>query len=477
MNYNINNLGVDSLANKLFPPQNNTPVEQPTAPVVYGTPSVGPMSYGTPNSGLSFGTSSSWTPAPAVVQTTPSTPGTYKGIRITPGTDAEIAAQVARINAGSGANNANGVPQGGGPLNPAPGSAGSLPGSNLYTMPIDPYEAERNRLMGIVGDTSQNTDPNSIYRDKLREYQSQIDAIDNIYNDQLTNSRIVNAPTYKARLDQNRIGQVMGGLVASPMGAAQTTNIETANQQEQAAAEALIQEKRAQELAAIHGQIRKDSSDILAANKLAKTKGAEAMLEFYNVTKPAMRAKQVSNAVKALVSKGVDITKLTPEEINSYTSALGVTKDELISAYTDAKKASDKEAADIKAEAYKNLPESAKEYSYLQTLTPEQQKLYKQYQTEDANRKAKAAGGSNSTTPEWQYKIAGTQALGDAINKSVDQNGKLTPAQYKKFKSNFISSGLGNAKDFDANYAQHVYLNSKDRTFKYTPESYGISSK
>lgn len=487
MNYSIDNLGVNSLANNLFPPQNNTPVVQPTTPVVYGTPSVGPMSYGTPNSGMSYGTSASWTPAPTDTPTTPSAPMTYRGIRITPGTDAEISAQVARINAGSGVVTAptqTPTPTQTTPTTQVPGSAGALPGSNMYTATTDPYEAERARLMGIVGDTSQETDPNTIYQNKLREYQSQIDAINNIYNDQLTNSRIVNAPTYKARLDQNRIGQVMGGLVASPMGAAQTTSIESANNQEQAAAEALIQEKRAQELASIHGQIRSDSSAILAANKLAKTKGAEAMLEFYNVTKPAMKAKQVSTAVRSLISKGIDISTLTPEELNSYTSALGVTKDELMSAYAGEKSSFDSAQLDTK-KAEADIAKTTAETNKTNVDAANWGKMtdYQKAQIAIDNYKAKNPTGTDSAKKanalgsiaaelNQNTEIIGKDTMGNPVKTGkyvMDINGFITPEGYKYMVQNAPQIGV-EKKDILEAWGQLLY---RDKNGGYS--AYGLT--
>lgn len=464
MAFNINNLGINNLANRLFPPNvatapalTNIPQASyapGTAPVTSGNMSVNPATarYVAPktvSSGGGGGGGGSWGPTAPVITTqtySPFSPYT------TP----------------TGAQYPSGNPSGtgGAMVSPVPGSVSSLPGANFYTPSVNSDQLEIDRLRGIVGDTSQETDPNTLYQNTLREYQSQIDAINNIYNDQLTNSRIVNAPTYKARLDQNRIGQVMGGLVASPIGEAQTNNIQTANEQEQAAAEAIINDQKARAISAIHGEIRKQSNDMLAANKLAKSKGADAMLEFYNVTKPAMKAKQVFSAVKALLANGINIKDLTPEELKSYTDGLGVAADELVSAYREeagamaqaeqANRKTEAEIAKTEAQTQKELSDVSNwgkmtEYQKAQIAVD----TYKaKNPTGTLSEKKASALGSIS------QELNTSTRIGDTDKYVMDANGFVTPEGYKYMVQNAPALGV-DKKDILETFGQLLYRDKK----------------
>jgi hypothetical protein len=174
-------------------------------------------------------------------------------------------------------------------------------------------------------DSQAVTDPNEVYQANLRRVQSEIDAQNALYNDMLNRSRIVNAPGYKARLAQNRIQQVQGGLVSSPMGEAQTTNIETANAQEQANAEALINERRDQALSDIRKEVRQSSAEEIKTRAEAKKAGTEAYLSEINA-RPERQVKRLSAAVKKLIESGETPDTMTPEEIKSFVDGLNVSE-------------------------------------------------------------------------------------------------------------------------------------------------------
>lgn len=220
------------------------------------------------------------------------------------------------------------------------GSVGAIAKSTGYSYNPSPEDLASSKQYDKIGDYyqqqfDQETDPNKIYQQTLAQYQAQIDSINNIFNDQLNNSRIVNAPTYKAREDQNRIGQVMGGLVQSPMGQAQTNEIQTANAQEQASAEAIINDKKAVALANVFGQVRQSAEAELTAKREAKAKGADSLLQHLNAA-PARKAKQISTVAKSLIAQGIDINSLAPDELNELLKTLGTDKDTFIAGYDAA---------------------------------------------------------------------------------------------------------------------------------------------
>lgn len=198
--------------------------------------------------------------------------------------------------------------------------------ASLYQAPaVSPDQAEIDRLRGIAGDTTQETDPNVIYQKMLTEQQAQIDSINNVYNDQLNNARIKG----QGRLGSTTALNARSGLLGSDMGQANTANQENANTEEQNA----INHERMVSINSIYSKIKTDAKEEAAANKLAKSKGADAQLEFLTVTKPALQKKKLADAVKSLVLKGIDPKSMSQEEKDSYTKGLGISFDELDTAF------------------------------------------------------------------------------------------------------------------------------------------------
>ena len=226
------------------------------------------------------------------------------------------------------------------PTPTAPTAPTPVPGSAAFLYQQSEQDLAANKMYDDIykyqqDQFTQEVDPNKIYQSTLQRYQSQIDSINNMFNDQLNNSRIVNAPTYKARADQNRIQQVQGGLVSSPMGGAQTDNINTANAQEQAAAEAVINDKREQALARVFGQARESSEAELTQKREAKSKGADELLKYLNAA-PERKKSKVSSLVKSLIAQGVDPKDLSTEELNKLAKDLGVAPGDIQGAYSES---------------------------------------------------------------------------------------------------------------------------------------------
>jgi hypothetical protein len=413
----------------------------------YGAPTAIPSSgVGTYTRGAIPGTP--YAPASTTVGSTASRSSVTTGL-----TDAQIATKNAAADAANLARYGNGTTP-----PPVPGSVASL-----YTAPVNPDQAAIDRLNGIVGDTSQITDPTQLYNQQLGMYQDQINNTNSLYADMLNRARIEGQGNIESRqFSQGRSGQIGSGTGEAGIGAVKNANEDVYRS---------IEAQRANAISEIYTKVRTGAADILAKNTEAKKLGAKAMLDFYNVEKPALIKKNTSSAVKALLAKGVDISKMTPEELKSYTDGLGISKEDFTAAYSDAKATQDKANADIKAEAYKNLPESAKEFTYLKTLSPAEQEKYRAYQTEDANRKA--AGGGQKLS-QWEVNQQRLSEFSSALGQSLDQNNKLTPAQFLGYQRQYIAAGLGTAKEFNANYAQHVYINPKDKQYNYTSAGYGL---
>lgn len=343
-------------------------------------------------------------------------------------------------------------------VQPIPGSVAEIAQRTGYTYTPNPSDVttqeEIDRLIQLQRDAANQTiDPNAVYQDALNRYQAQIDSINNIYNDMLVQSRTTNAPTYARRLGAGASLAVNQGLTGSNIGNSNISQIEQANQQEQLAAEAIINEQRAQKLADIMGQVRKSSEGELAAKREAKAKGADALLEYLKGAGERRSAK-VSTAVKSLLAHGIDPSKMSEDELKKLTEGTGATKDEITSAYNEGRASQAAAAKKAEQDAMKALPAAAQEYEYAKSQGYEGS--FSQYQNEDANRKARSAGGTKLTIGEQH---AGTVSNlsqlfvpGATIPNSdgvpfVDENGRATAEGWKTAMAAAQADGLPR-KDF-----------------------------
>jgi hypothetical protein len=157
----------------------------------------------------------------------------------------------------------------------------------------------------------------------------------------------------------------------------------------------------------------------------------------------------VSNFVKSqLLDANIDPSTVNLEQI---ATRLGVSPEYIKNEYAAQKKVANEEAAKLKVESYKNLPGSAQEFQYLNTLTPEKQAEYRKYQTEDANRKvslARAGGtGGGGLTPYQEFQ--GGLSLGSKVDnlnkaaKEVANRAALAQQAYNRFAN-------GEVKDLNA---------------------------
>ena len=361
---------------------------------------------------------------------------------------------------------------------PVPGSAGSIASSTGFNYApnptdtanqarIDSYYTEQDRI------GSEVIDPTKVYNDNLANYQTQIDAYNNIYNDMLVQSRTQNQTTYDRRLGAGASLAVNQGLTGSNVGNSQISQIETANKDEQASAEAVINDKRRVEIARIMGDVRAQTDKSLEEKRLAKSKGADSYVEYLKGGVERRKTK-VSSAIKALIAQGIDIEKMSTEELNSLTSGTNTSKDELVSEYKTQKKVIADATLKQEQDTMKALPASAQEYQY--AVKNGYKGSFTQYQNEDANRKAAASRQPSQPTAQ-QFVKSAVQEMSSIINGSTDSNNFLTPSQYKDAKQRWVtSSGLPPA-DFDSYFADKAYTTDVDKKSPYSLQSYGISKK
>lgn len=327
----------------------------------------------------------------------------------------------------------------------APGSV-----NDIYTYNITPEEkaardASSNYVNTYSADANQTIDPSAIYRENLDRFQAQIDATNKLYNDQLNQARIQG----QGRIESRQFSQGRSGQIGSGTGEAGINSVQDANTK-------VEDSIRAEQNLAIQGILGKVSDAAVQEQKdktAAKKAGADALLTFYD-NAPTRKAAALKPVIATLLSKGIDPSTLSTNDLNSITSGLGVSKEDVISSYKQA--VADKAKADAEAAKTANqaLPASAQEYEYAKKSG--YKGSYTQYQNEDANRKAIAAKIANPTIGEQNATTVGNIsklfAPGATIPNSggtpfVDANGFATPEGFKTAQAAAAADGLSR-KDF-----------------------------
>lgn len=196
-------------------------------------------------------------------------------------------------------------------------------------------------------------------QDYLKLYQDRINAINTMYQDMIQQSRINNAPIYKAREQQGRLSSVQGGIVGNPMAQAQMSDITAANQREQAAAEALLIAQQRQEINSILGKV--DDAVMRAQERFdeAKSEGGKAYTEAIK-SKNATRRAILGDILEDIAGKEV-----SEEDIKALSSKLNLSPDYIKNEITRA----NEEYAGRKAQAEQEALSKQVDMEYKQAQT------------------------------------------------------------------------------------------------------------
>lgn len=348
----------------------------------------------------------------------------------------------------------------GAPIPPAPGSVNSIqPGYNLTLTPeqLAAKNAGITYLTNNTNDANQNIDPAAIYQNNLAQFQSSIDATNKIYSDKLNAARIEGQGRIESRqFSQGRSGQIGSGTGEAGVNAVQDANTTVENS---------IRDEQNNAIQGILGQVRTASTAELAAKTAAKKAGADALLTFYD-NQPARKAAALAPVISTLVGKGIDPSKMTPEDLASITNGLGVSKEDVISAYNTSTLA----AAAVKTKAAKdaadlaNTEATTKKTNFDITnwgkMTDEQkaQNAVEWYKAKnptgtDAAKKASAMGTIASELNQ-------TTKLPDGSTPVLDSNNKITPPALAYMITN--GAGLNLTKEeLLKQFGQFLYIDPK----------------
>jgi len=185
--------------------------------------------------------------------------------------------------------------------------------------PTDNYDTALTSMANSSKDTaSQAINPTAIYRDKLKQYQAEIDAVNQLYSQKINQAKIDG----QGRLGTARATQGRSGLLGSDFAAAQNDNVTTDNN----AIVSGIQGEQAAKVQSLLGQARKDATDEAAAKTLAKQQGAEAYLKYLG-EQSTRRAAKLDNLVASVGT--TDLSTIDPTNLADVAKSYGVSVDEL----------------------------------------------------------------------------------------------------------------------------------------------------
>lgn len=277
---------------------------------------------------------------------------------------------------------------------------------------------------------TQVLDPNAEFQNSLKNYQGQIDSINSMYADRLNQARIQG----QGRIESRQFAQGRSGQIGSGVGEAGINAVQNANTQ----VEDSIRTEQANAIANVYAKVKSGADESLAAKTLAKQQGATALVKYLS-EKPDKVKQATANAVAELLSRGVDVANMTPEEINSFTSGLGISKEQLTSEFkTQGKilKAEQAKTAQAQAKADADLAKTKADTEKILSDTANWGKLT-EYQKGQLNQqgiknkqdyelaKDKATSDRAKTKSEVDVlvniNIAGAQADGQWDNWSKDE--------------------------------------------------------
>jgi len=213
---------------------------------------------------------------------------------------------------------------------PPPSSPGADTGLSIYNVPVDPYQAEYDRYSQMhKNDADQVIDQDKIYRDKLRMHQAEIDAVNQIYINQLASARQEGL----GRLGSTTAASARSGTLGSDFGFAQQNEMQGYNR----GIEQGIQAEQAAKIGAIMGAVRSGVADEIAAKTQAKQAGAQNYLEYLKGASER-RTTRTAALVDQLLTSETD-----PETVDWDTTLKGsnLNKDEIMTAYKKAKQEQD----------------------------------------------------------------------------------------------------------------------------------------
>lgn len=199
------------------------------------------------------------------------------------------------------------------------------------------YDSATGKIVPGYADTQLDTDPMSIRQNYISAFQDRINAINQIYSQQLAKAQ----QESKGRVGSGTAILAARGMTGSRMGEAQKENILGMNRD----IESAIQAEQASKIAEIMGEATNLATAEAQSRRQAKEQGVKTYLEYLKGQEET-KLNNASQVAQLLLNRGVDINTMSPEELNQIAKQLGVSTATLNTAYQSALKA--KQEGDVK---------------------------------------------------------------------------------------------------------------------------------
>ena len=325
----------------------------------------------------------------------------------------------------------------------------------------DPFDTERQQTLAR--------------RAQLALHQTEIDATNQIYDEQLNQARLQG----EGRLGSTRAIGARGGILGSDFASSQKQEQITANNAQQRA----IQAERQAKLGSIMGEVRSAVFEDMEDRRQAYAMGADQVLNYIS-GEGTRKEKNVNKFAQAALAQGIDISEMDEEELKEIAGKAGVTVADLTAGYYAAQKAAAAENAESDLKARKTEAEISKieagiEQGKLKTIgegtmlyNTETGEMFKNPKTYKAD---SASGISIGEGTLSQEAIAGVHETLNATRGQKYQNADgewITPPPEDKYANTqtymdefngFVALG-GDPKDFIEEYDPDIYINPQDET-------------
>lgn len=196
-----------------------------------------------------------------------------------------------------------------------------------------------------------NVNDEQIYRDKLKQYQGQIDAVNQIYREKINQSQLQG----QGKLGTGRAIQGRSGLLGSDFAAAQNDTITQGNNDILSG----IYGEQSAAIQAIEGLARKDAQDEATAKRAAKEAGSANYLKFLG-EQETRKSGRLDNFIKSVGS--TDLSTISPTNLAEVAKSYGISVDTLKSRVKEAQDAQKSEIAKQEREGIFTLSEGQSRY-------------------------------------------------------------------------------------------------------------------
>lgn len=212
-------------------------------------------------------------------------------------------------------------------------------------------------------DATQTIDQGKIRQNYISQFQDQINALNQIYDQQLSKAQKEGV----GRIGSGTAILARRGLSGSPRGEAIKEGVLDQNR----GIEGAIQAERSAAISQIYGKATELSQKEAAERRAAKEAGATKYLEYLK-GQDTRKASNLNTVVSALLAQGVDPSEMSADELSAIGKQIGVDGKSLLGSYKVAKYTFDAEQAKAQAEADRqaikdnsfSLSEGQSRYSY-----------------------------------------------------------------------------------------------------------------